>query len=172
MQPFLPIAPFAGLLADLANDLRRGVCCLVIADKGWVNFLYRDVFERLRATGVNCVFINGRPAENDPPDDTGVMLVALRQLRKATRSLEEEGKVVVLPHLDVMATKQDGWTSISREMVPLLYEDPAMVLLGFRDPSLPLLPVVDKLFQRKYLIDQPFRPPFPEHHPAAVSTSG
>jgi hypothetical protein len=35
------VAPFAGLLADLAIDLRRGACCLVVCDKGWTLPVFR-----------------------------------------------------------------------------------------------------------------------------------
>jgi hypothetical protein len=83
------------------------------------------------------------------------MLTAITHLRRAVRA-PVEGVVVVLPHLDVMAPADGGWTNISREVVPLLFECPEAVLLGFRDPTLPLLPVVEKLFVRRYAVAEPF----------------
>jgi hypothetical protein len=55
-----------------------------------------------------------------------------------------------------MAAQEGGWTTITRELVPLLYENPAAVLLGFRDPTLTLFPVVEKLFPRRYTVQQPY----------------
>jgi hypothetical protein len=157
MRPLPSVAPFATVLADLAADLRRGTCCLVTADKGWAPFLVDDLRERLKVAELRCVCIDGRPAPGETqPNEVGVMLTAITQLRRAVRG-GCDGAVVVLPHLDLMATGEGGWTSISRELVPLLYEDSAAVLLGFRDPSLPLLPVVEKLFARRYTIEHPFR---------------
>lgn len=112
---------------------------------------------RLQAFDVRCEYIDGRPAAADNrPADVGVMLTAITQLRQAVRG-SLENVVVALPHLDVMATTDGGWTTISRELVPLLYEAPQVVLLGFRDPSLPLLKVVDKLFPRRYEVAEPYR---------------
>jgi|GEM_PF-3285944 len=149
------VAPFAALLADLATDLRRGVCCLVVCDKGWTLPIYADVRERLRAVGGKCGYLDGRATE-EAPTDVGVMLATVAQMRWAARS-ETEGVVFALPHLDVMTTTDGGWTTISREVVPLLYENVTTVWLGFRDPSLSLLPVVEKLFSKRYVLDAPYR---------------
>jgi cell division protease FtsH len=122
--------------------------------------LFRDLWERLRAFDLRCEYVDGRPAPGEAkPDGVGVMLTAITQLRRAVRSSPPAGVVVVLPHLDVMATSDGGWTNISREVVPLLYEEPGVLLHGFRDPTLPLLPVVEKLFLGRYTVRRPFRGP-------------
>jgi hypothetical protein len=159
MHPLPSVAPFADLLADVASDLRRGTNCLVTADKGWTHLLFRDLRDRLRAADLRCEYADGRPEPGEArPDDSGVMLAAIGQLRRAVRG-PADGVVVVLPHLDVMAAADGGWTSISREVVPLLYEEPAAVLLGFRDPTLALIPVVEKLFPKRYAVGAPFPGP-------------
>jgi cell division protease FtsH len=156
MFPLPSVAPFADLLADLTRDLRQGNCCLVTADKGWTQLLFHALRDRLRAIDLKWEYIDGKPNPGDnQPSDVGVMLTAITQLRRVVRTLVE-GIVVVLPHLDVMATSDGGWTNISRELVPLLYECPELVLLGFSDPTLPLLPVVEKLFPKRYVVSQPF----------------
>jgi hypothetical protein len=152
------VAPFAGLLADLALDLRRRSCCLLVCDKGWTLPLYVALKERLRAVNVKCGYLDGRPTE-ESPNDAGVMLSTVAQMRYVARLPEEkvEGAVYALPHLDVMTTTEGGWTTISREVVPLLYENASIVWLGFKDPSLLLPQVVEKVFSRRYVIDQPYR---------------
>ncbi|QJW96114.1 hypothetical protein [Frigoriglobus tundricola] len=148
------VAPLAGLLADLTTDIRRGVSCLVVCDKGWTLPVYANVRERLKAAGVKCGYLDGRPTE-DTPNDAGIMVATIAQVRWAVRS-EMEGVVFALPHLDVMTTSDGGWTNISREVIPLLYENATVQWLGFRDPSIPLLPVVEKLFGKVYVIEQPY----------------
>ncbi len=156
MRSLPSVAPFAALLTDLADALRRGCCCLVIADKGWTHLLFYDLQKRLKEFGVRCMYMDGRPAPGaNHPDEVGVMLTAISQLRQAVR--QSVGGVVGLPHLDVMTPSDSGWTNIAREVVPLLYEAPETVFLGFCDPTLQLLPVVEKLFSRRYVMAQPFR---------------
>ena len=171
-MPALPsLAPFVGLLADLAADLRRGACCLVVCDKGWTLPLYAALRDRLRAANVKCGYLDGRPTENAPAD-LNTMLAAVAQMRWAVRTPEMEGVVFAIPYLDIMASVEGGWNNISREVVPLLYESAASVWLGFQDPTLPLLPIVRKVFTRLYVVEQPYRvletvppappPPLPE----------
>jgi hypothetical protein len=167
------VAPFAAQLSDLATDLRRGVCCLVVCDKGWALPIFQNVRQRLKVAELRCEFLDGRPARGEePPTDAGVMLSCIAQLRKVVRG-DVNDAVYVLPHLDVMTTTDGGWTTISREVIPLLYENTEAVWLGFQDPSLPLFPLVEKLFPRRYVIETPFRaaittPPEPFPPPVPV----
>ena len=157
MHALPDVAPFAGPLAELAVALRTGQSCLVTADKGWALPLWLGLRDRLRAAEVPWVYLDGRPDPgHETPPDVGAMLLTLTQLRAAVRT-GPEGCVVALPHLDVMAAEAGGWTTVSRELIPLLYENPAVAVLGFRDPTLPLLPVVDKLFHRRWTVDRPYR---------------
>src|SRR5215467_13947162 len=102
------VAPFAGLLADLASDLSRGECCLVVCDKGWTLPLYQSIRQRLKAKDVQCEYLDGRPVPGtEAPADVGIMLTAIGQLRKAVRG-EVKQIVFALPHLDVMTTTDGG----------------------------------------------------------------
>ena len=60
----------------------------------------------------------------------------------------------MLPHLDLLTTSQGGLTGEAREVIPLLYENPELVWLGFKDPSFPLPKVIENLFPHR---DQPAR---------------
>ena len=55
----------------------------------------------------------------------------------------------VLPHLDLLTTSQGGLTAEAREVIPLLYENPDLVWLGFKDPSFPLPHVIENLFPHR-----------------------
>jgi cell division protease FtsH len=56
---------------------------------------------------------------------------------------------VVLPHLDLLTTSSGGLTGEAREVIPLLYENPELVWLGFKDPSFPLPKVIENLFPNR-----------------------
>jgi cell division protease FtsH len=56
----------------------------------------------------------------------------------------------VLPHLDLLTTSQGGLTAEAREVIPLLYENPELVWLGFKDPSFPLPQVIENLFPHRH----------------------
>lgn len=156
-MPALPsLDSFAGLLTDLTTDLRRGSCCLVVCDKGWTLPLYAALKDRLRAANVKCGYLDGRPSENAPAD-LNTMLAAVAQMRWAVRTPEVEGVVFAIPYLDIMTSVEGGWNNISREAVPLLYENASSVWLGFQDPTLPLLPIVRKVFTRLHVVEQPYR---------------
>jgi cell division protease FtsH len=72
----------------------------------------------------------------------------IAQLRDAVRGAVEK-RVVVLPHLDLLTTSSGGLTSEAREVIPLLYENPEIVWLGFKDPSFPLPRVIENLFPHR-----------------------
>lgn len=144
-------AAYAAELADVTHDLVRGLPVLLECDKDLVPWLFINVRGRLRQRDLKCLFLDGRPGPEDqagmgPPTFVGVML---SQLRAAVRGAIEK-RVVVLPHLDLLTTSQGGLTAEAREVIPLLYENPELVWLGFKDPSFPLPTVIENLFPRRY----------------------
>ena len=62
--------------------------------------------------------------------------------------------MIVLPHLDLImgGTMGGGISSEAREVIALLYENPTIVWLGFKDLSLELPTVATNLFPRKISI--------------------
>ena len=78
----------------------------------------------------------------------GLIGTMIAQLREAVRGAVER-RVVVLPHLDLLTTSQGGLTAEAREVIPLLYENPELVWLGFKDPSFPLPKVIENLFPHR-----------------------
>ena len=79
----------------------------------------------------------------------GMIGTMISQLREAVRGGAVEQRVVVLPHLDLLTTSQGGLTAEAREVIPLLYENPELVWLGFKDPSFPLPRVIENLFPHR-----------------------
>src|SRR5262249_26350340 len=105
--------------------------------------------DRLRQGGLQCLYLDGRPKQQTPDAMAcGFMGTMLAQLRDAVRGAVER-RVLVLPHLDLLTTSQGGLTAEAREVIPLLYENPELVGLGFKDPTFPLPRVIENLFPHR-----------------------
>ncbi|MEZ4452211.1 MAG: AAA family ATPase [Nannocystaceae bacterium] len=130
--------------------LRRGMSVLVECDKELSLYLYLALRGRLRRGGSGrdkapqIVIVDGRPrdAEDEARSALGRMLA---QLTAAIRGSVER-TIIVLLHLDVLTTTHTSLTMEAREAIPLLYENPEAVLLGFRDPSFTLPRVIEGVF--------------------------
>jgi cell division protease FtsH len=145
-------AAYAADLAEVASALRRGLPALVECDKDLAPFLYLNLRGHLRDAGLRCRYLDGRPrTEEQAPGNAmacGLMGTMIAQLRDAVRGAVER-HVVILPHLDLLTTSQGGLTAEAREVIPLLYENPELVWLGFKDPSFPLPRVIENLFPHR-----------------------
>ncbi len=138
----------AACAADIAfveERLRRGTSVLVECDKELSLYLYLAVRARMRRAkdAPKLVVIDGRPAPDGPP--RGNLPRMLEQLTEAIRGSVDR-TVIVLLHLDVLTTTHTGLTLEARESIPLLYENPEAVLLGFRDPSFEIPKVIRGVF--------------------------
>lgn len=137
---------YAAELAEVAGKLQRGLPALVECDKDLAPYLFANVRNRLKASGLRCVYLDGRPRADEPqPMGCGLIGTMIQQLRDAVRGAVER-RVVVLPHLDLLTTSQGGLTAEAREVIPLLYENPELVWLGFKDPSFSVPKVIENLF--------------------------
>src|SRR5262245_35693767 len=143
-------AAYSAELAEVVSKLLRGLPVLIEADKDVAAFLYINIRNRLKTQNIRCIYLDGRPDANATagPSPTGLMGTMIAQLRDAVRGAVER-RVVVLPHLDLMTTSQGGLTTEAREVIPLLYENPELVWLGFKDPSFPLPKVIENLFAHR-----------------------
>jgi cell division protease FtsH len=126
-------------IAFVEERLLAGQSVLVECDKELVLHLTLALRARLKRhtspSGVKAprmVIVDGRGGPDDPP--AGSLTRMINQLGNAVRGAAERS-VVVLPHLDVLTTTHTGLTLEAREAIPLLYENPDVCLLGFRDPS-------------------------------------
>ncbi|HJZ53611.1 MAG TPA: AAA family ATPase [Gemmataceae bacterium] len=139
-------AAYSHELADIAGKLVRGLPVLVECDKELAPYMFMNLRGRLREAKLQCIYLDGR--QRDPQQGAmpmGLIGTMIAQLRDAVRGAIER-RVVVLPHLDLLTTSQGGLTGEAREVIPLLYENPELVWLGFKDPSFPLPKVIENLF--------------------------
>jgi cell division protease FtsH len=141
-------AAYASELAEVASKLQRNLPTLIECDKDLGPFLYLNLRNRLRAHNLRCLYLDGRPRQEEQQGamPMGMIGTMIAQLREAVRGSVER-RVVVLPHL--LTTSQGGLTAEAREVIPLLYENPELVWLGFKDPSFPLPKVIENLFPHR-----------------------
>src|SRR5262249_28465373 len=143
-------AAYAHELAEVASKLQRGLPTLIECDKELGPYLYLNIRNRLRTANLRCLYLDGRPRQEEQQGamPMGMIGTMIAQLREAVRGAVER-RVVVLPHLDLLTTSQGGLTAEAREVIPLLYENPELVWLGFKDPSFPLPKVIENLFPHR-----------------------
>ncbi len=144
-------AAYPAELAAVAGHIVRGLPSLIECDKELAPYLYRALRNRLKDQSLQCLYLDGRPRDGDAAAGgmpQGMMGTMIAQLRDAVRGSVEK-KVLVLPHLDLLTTSSGGLTGEAREVIPLLYENPDLVWLGFKDPSFPLPKVIESLFPHR-----------------------
>jgi cell division protease FtsH len=146
-------AAYPDELTRAAEALGRGLPVLIECDKGLVGFFYAALRGRLRRRQIRCNYIDGRVAPQPGQMPMGLVPTMIGQLRDAVRGgthgEDEQRRVMVLPHLDLLTTSSGALTSEAREVVALLYENPNILWLGFRDPSFSLPKVIANLFQHR-----------------------
>jgi cell division protease FtsH len=141
-------AAYSSELARVEQALLARLPAMVECDKELVAYFYGAVRQRLKAKGLSCSYLDGRPsADAALSGTTGVIGTMIAQLRDAVRGPVGE-RVVVLPHLDLLtsASSAGQLTAEAREVIPLLYENPQTLWLGFRDPSFAVPRVIHDLF--------------------------
>ena len=146
-------AAYPAELTAIVEALRSDLPVLIECDKGLGPWLWRCIRDRIKAAGLKSVYLNGRPDPSAPPNPMsgGIVTTMISQLRDAVRGATEQ-QVIVMPHLDLLVTGQGGLTAEAREVIPLLYENPNLVWVGFKDPSMPLPKVIETLFPRRVSI--------------------
>jgi cell division protease FtsH len=145
-------AAYTHELADAASNLIRGRPTLIECDKELAPYMYKNLRDRLKVSKLPCVYLNGQQHDKQPQQGAlpmGLMGTMIAQLKDAVRGTTLERKVVVLPHLDLLTTSQTGLTGEAREVIPLLYENPELLWLGFKDPSFALPKVIENLFSSR-----------------------
>ncbi|MFP2961073.1 AAA family ATPase [Myxococcus sp. 1LA] len=151
LSPFAAVeAAYPAELNRVCEALLRGLPVMVEADKELTPYFYKCLRDRLKKDGKQFLYLDGRTAQEPPPGMPipSMMATLIAQLRDAVRGAVRE-RIVVLPHLDLLTTSSGGLTSEAREVIPLLYENPEMVWVGFKDPSFAVPRVIENLFPHK-----------------------
>jgi len=153
----LELTPFEAVEAAYPTELgrchqalRRGLPVLVECDKELTPYYFRCLRDRLKKEGKRCVYLDGRPDPNAPPQamPCSMMGMIINQLRDVVRGSVDQ-LIVVLPHLDLLTTTGGGLTAEAKEVIPLLYENPGLLWLGFKDPSFAIPQVIEHLFPHR-----------------------
>lgn len=150
LGPFEAVATAYPVELSRAHQaLVRGLPVLVECDKGLSPYFYKCLRDRLKHDGITAVYLDGRPVGDGPP--MGLIATIIAQLRDAVRGSVDR-RLIVLPHLDLLTSSNGGLTSDAKEVIPLLYENPTIRWLGFRDPSFAVPQVIENLFPHKISI--------------------
>jgi cell division protease FtsH len=146
-------AAYPGEITRTFESIRRKLPVMVECDKELTPYFFRSIRDRLRGANVKAVYLDGRPDPNAPPPPMpmGLMQTMIAQLREIVRGAVDE-RVVVLPHLDLLTTSSGGLTSEAKEAIPLLYENPRILWLGFKDPTFGVPKVIENLFPNRETI--------------------
>lgn len=136
----------------IQQRLRRGDSVLVECDKELTVYLFLAVRQRLRKDkhAPKLVLIDGRPRceEDERRGNLDNMMIHLTDAIRGS----VDRRTLVLPHLDVLTTTHTGLTQQAREAIPLLYENPEISILAFRDPSFEIPKVIEGVFDVKRVV--------------------
>ncbi|HEY3807119.1 MAG TPA: AAA family ATPase [Kofleriaceae bacterium] len=153
LSPFAAVdAAYPAELTRCYDALRRRLPVLIECEKELAPYVYRSIRDRLKTDNTRCLYLDGRASADLPPPPPGVGLVMamIHQIREVVRGAVGE-RIVVLPHLDILGASGGGGmlNAESRELIPLLYENPEVLWLGFKDPSFPLPAPIMNLFPHR-----------------------
>jgi len=150
LSPFAAVdAAYPAEITRAYEALRRRLPVLIECEKELSPFLYRSIRERLKVDGARCLYLDGRAAQDLPPPPPGSSLIGamIHQIREVVRGAVGE-RIIVLPHIDILTSAGGGGglTAEAREVIPLMYENPEVLWLGFKDPSFGLPKAIENLF--------------------------
>lgn len=136
-------------LERCCDALRRKLPTLIECEKEMVPYVYRSLRDRLRTSEIRCLYLDGRAGTDlpAPPPGSNLIMTMIHQIREIVRGAIGE-RIIVLPHLDILCSGSGFGTlgNEARELIPLMYENPEVMWLGFKDPSIPLPEPISNLF--------------------------
>ncbi|MCJ8345208.1 AAA family ATPase, partial [bacterium] len=138
---------------EIAWNIRKlssGISVLVECEKQLIPWLYMGIRSQLKNEGYSLEFLDGRSLPGDLQDSGSVLRNMILQITYWVRNSSDK-KVLVLPHLDLLASNSanESLTTEAREILPLLYENPRIVFLAFKDPYFAFSKVIENLFPAK-----------------------
>jgi cell division protease FtsH len=131
----------------IEEKLRLGLSVLVECDKQLSLYLYRSIRNRLKRKQppLKCTLCSGHSALQAQMPTT-LMQGILNELREQIYN-GEQGQILVIPHLDVLTTTtRSGLNLESREAIAMVFENPNIIMLGFKDPQFEIPEVLSNVF--------------------------
>lgn len=130
----------------IEHKLRLGLSVLVECDKQLTLYLYKALRGRLkREPAQRCALVAGQTAQT-PDGPSSLLQAILAELRTQVYS-GTPGQIIALPHLDVLTTtSRSSLSAETREAIAMVFENPNLVLLGFRDPLFEIPRVLENVF--------------------------
>lgn len=143
-------AIFGTQLTWVEDRLRQKMSVLLECEKELALFLIQNLRSRLRTTGAAGSFQFQIVMGSAPPNHEGplppLLNLMLREIQEAVRGATDN-RIIVIPHLDLLTTTtRSSLSDAAKEIIALLYENPEVVFLGFKDPSFELPAAISKLF--------------------------
>ena len=144
----------------IEEKLRAGLSVLIECDKQLSNYLYKALRKRFRAQGrqrLRLLAGHGAPPTEEGPGGGGMMQAQTTLQQRLLAELSEaifgarQDEILALTHLDILTTTtRSGLGVEAREAAAIMYENPDMVFLGFKDPAFEIPNVIEKVFAVKY----------------------
>lgn len=129
----------------LALDQRRS--CLIECARELVPFVFLSLRKRVPGKP-DWLFIEGKARPDNSDNPQIISPPAIQQMiQNLTRTVRGalDNRIVVLPHLDLMTTHPNLLTPDAKEVLTLLHENPALLWIGFRDPGVPIPPIIEEM---------------------------
>jgi cell division protease FtsH len=130
------------------EKLGQRVSVLVECDKQLYLHLFLAWRQRARDQGNQDLYevVGGPPT---PESGGSVINNTIMQLAEKVFA-GDPSKILVVPHLDIaVTTTKSGLSDKAREVIAMVYENPNIVVLAFKDPSLELPKAISALFPAK-----------------------
>ena len=149
---------YGEMLDEVFNSLSSALSTEIECEKELVPHLLRRLRERFRDKSVSrhkLRLISGiatKQSSELDKDSGGILQSTLKNLKNAVYNAEED-EIIAILNLDLITTiTKSGLTAESREVAAILYENPNIVMLIFKDPSFQLPEVISDLFPVKVQI--------------------
>lgn len=133
----------------IESMLRSGLSVRVVAEKSLSLQLYTELRDRLKrgSPSLPCVLVQSPPSTQSHSFLHAMVANLWEQVHD---QLAEPGGVVVMPHLDLLATTTESSLGTpAREAIAAMAQDPDLTFLAFCDPALSLPRAIEDLFDVK-----------------------
>ena len=141
----------------IGKKLQTQASVLIECEKQLIPFVFMTLRGQMRDAGIQLEYLDGRkiPGSDGENPAPSILRAMLAQVTHWVRNANEQ-RILVLPHLDLLvssSSQNEGLTTEARELIPLLYENPRIVFLAFKDPNFSFSKVIQNLFpaQRKLI---------------------